>query len=110
LLALIGASRNAAEADRRAAEVDVACRRLAALSGAAPAGPVAASTRGGITLELFRLECETHAGTLSDGLLLLEREPHRTELFERLMRAAHSLKGAARVVGLESAVALAHAI
>jgi two-component system sensor histidine kinase and response regulator WspE len=60
------------------------------------------------TLELFKLECEVHGGTLTDGLLLLEKDPGRIEVIDRLMRAAHSIKGAARVVGLDAAVELAH--
>ncbi|MBL8113636.1 MAG: Hpt domain-containing protein, partial [Acidobacteria bacterium] len=64
----------------------------------------------GNTLELYRLECEVHTGTLTDGLLLLEKDPSRIEEVEPLMRAAHSIKGAARVVGLDAAVRLAHAM
>ena len=70
-------------------------------------GPVKASDGTG---ELFQMECEVHTATLSDGLLILEREPHHLEVVDRLMRAAHSLKGASRVVGLEPAVTLAHAM
>ncbi|MCK6681195.1 MAG: hybrid sensor histidine kinase/response regulator [Thermoanaerobaculia bacterium] len=62
-----------------------------------------------VSLELFRHEAELHTATLTDGLLVLEKEPRRLEVVERLMRAAHSIKGAARVVGLEAAVRLAHA-
>src|SRR5439155_14950392 len=59
-------------------------------------------------LELFREEVRAHAATLSDGLLGLEREPANPQRIEPLMRAAHSIKGAARIVGLEPAVWLAH--
>ncbi|MFM7506527.1 MAG: response regulator [Rubrivivax sp.] len=62
------------------------------------------------TLELFSLECEQQAKALTQGLLELESHPDRLALVEPLMRAAHSIKGAARVVGLDSAVALAHAM
>ncbi|MFN7974058.1 MAG: hybrid sensor histidine kinase/response regulator [Acidobacteriota bacterium] len=71
-------------------------------------GPAAGRVDG--TLELFRLECEIHTATLGDGLLLLERQPQSMDVIERLMRAAHSLKGAARVVGLDAPVKLAHAM
>jgi two-component system sensor histidine kinase and response regulator WspE len=61
-------------------------------------------------LELFRVEAETQAAVLTNGLLELERGPAPAELSETLMRAAHSLKGAARIVGLQPAVSVAHAM
>lgn len=59
-------------------------------------------------LELFREEARSHAANLTMGLLELEREPTNPQRIEPLMRAAHSLKGAARIVGLDPAVRLAH--
>jgi two-component system sensor histidine kinase and response regulator WspE len=59
-------------------------------------------------LELFREEVRSHAATLTTGLLDLERDPTNPQRIEPLMRAAHSLKGAARIVGLDLAVRLAH--
>jgi len=59
-------------------------------------------------LELFREEVRSHATALNSGLLELEREPANPQRIEPLMRAAHSLKGAARIVGLDPAVQLAH--
>lgn len=59
-------------------------------------------------LELFRLEVEQHAAVLTEGLLRLEEDPASSEKIEPLMRAAHSIKGAARLVGLSYAVGLAH--
>ena len=61
-------------------------------------------------LELFRLELEGQSVNLNDGLLALERAPGALEHIEPLMRAAHSLKGAARIVGLDVAVRVAHAM
>jgi len=61
------------------------------------------------TLELFKQECEQHSRVMGEGLLSLERSPDQPELLDRLMRASHSAKGAARAVGLDSTVALAHA-
>jgi two-component system sensor histidine kinase and response regulator WspE len=58
--------------------------------------------------DLFRQEAENQAAVLTDGLLALERDPADPGQLEALMRAAHSLKGAARIVGLESAVRVAH--
>ncbi len=59
-------------------------------------------------LELFREEARSHAANLTAGLLELERDPANAQRIEPLMRAAHSLKGAARIVGLDLAVRLAH--
>ena len=59
-------------------------------------------------LDLFRQEVETQASMLSDGLLSLEQNPSGTEDIESLMRAAHSIKGAARMVGVDAAAELAH--
>lgn len=68
------------------------------------------SDLGGFSLhELFRAEAETHAGALSEGLVKLEGTSDAATV-EPLMRAAHSIKGAARVVGLDVAVKLAHAM
>jgi len=59
-------------------------------------------------LELFREEARTQAQILSDGLLALERAPRAPDTLEACMRAAHSLKGAARIVGVPVGVTLAH--
>ena len=59
-------------------------------------------------MELFRLEIEAQASLLNNGLLALESQPQSAQDLEALMRAAHSIKGAARIVCLESAVNLAH--
>lgn len=60
--------------------------------------------------ELFRLEAEDQARVLTEGLLRLERAGADAATLESLMRAAHSIKGAAAIVGLETAVRLAHAM
>ncbi len=59
-------------------------------------------------LELFRLEAEAQTQVLNAGLLVLERNPAQAEQLEACMRAAHSLKGAARIVGLDAGVQVAH--
>jgi len=61
-------------------------------------------------LELFRLETENHCATLSDSLLALEKNPADAGLLESLMRAAHSVKGAARIVNIEAGVKVAHSM
>ena len=47
-------------------------------------------------LELFRLEAEAQTQVLNAGLMALERSPTQADQLEAQMRAAHSLKGAAR--------------
>lgn len=59
-------------------------------------------------LELFRTELEQQGNVLSEGLLALEQMPEQSACFEALMRAAHSIKGAARLVGVQAVVDLAH--
>jgi Chemotaxis protein histidine kinase and related kinases len=61
-------------------------------------------------LDLFRVEAENQAAVLTSGLLELERGKAGPQLLETLMRAAHSLKGAARIVNVQSVVRIAHAM
>lgn len=61
-------------------------------------------------LELFRLEAEGQTAVLSEGVLAIEELDKSPKTVESMMRAAHSLKGAARIVGLEPAVQVAHAL
>jgi HPt (histidine-containing phosphotransfer) domain-containing protein len=58
-------------------------------------------------LELFSLEAEAQTQVLSAGLMALERNTQADQL-EACMRAAHSLKGAARIVGMDAGVSVAH--
>lgn len=61
-------------------------------------------------LELFRLEADTQTASLSAAVLAIEEVSHSSSAIESMMRAAHSLKGAARIIGLEPAVRVAHAM
>src|SRR5215211_5294154 len=61
-------------------------------------------------LDLFRMEAETQTQVITTGLLSLERDPRAADQLELCMRAAHSLKGAARIVGLTVGVTVAHAM
>lgn len=58
--------------------------------------------------ELFRVEADQQGKVLNEGLLELEQDPRSPERLEPLMRSAHSIKGAARLVGLQAVVSLAH--
>ena len=59
-------------------------------------------------MELFRQEVEAQTIALNQGLIAIEAQPNSTQKLESLMRAAHSIKGAARIVGLDAAVDLSH--
>jgi chemotaxis protein histidine kinase CheA len=59
-------------------------------------------------IDLFRSEVETHAEVLSAALLALERAPGDTSRINEMMRAAHSIKGASRIVGVDPAARVAH--
>src|ERR1700690_594274 len=61
-------------------------------------------------LDLFRMEADGQTQALTLGLLALERDPKAADQLERCMRAAHSLKGAARIVGLSAGVSVTHAM
>ncbi len=62
-------------------------------------------------LALFKAEAETQAKALNDGLMKLEADPESSgETLIELMRAAHSMKGAARIILLDELVALAHSM
>lgn len=59
-------------------------------------------------LELFRAELAAQSQAFTAGLLALERDPVAAVHLEACMRAAHSLKGAARIIDLTPAVQVAH--
>ena len=80
------------------------------LLGIAEPWTVSEDLSGFSMIELFRMEAESHTATLSAGLVALEGTSASPEVVEPLMRAAHSLKGAARIVGLDPAVRVAHAM
>lgn len=61
-------------------------------------------------VELFRVETESQGQVLTAGLLALESAPDAPHELEACMRAAHWLKGAARIVGLGVGVSVAHAM
>lgn len=65
-------------------------------------------------LSSFRAELAEHVQTLNDGLLAVEQQkvtgPEKAEILINLLRAAHSLKGASRAVGVSAIEQLAHAL
>ncbi len=61
-------------------------------------------------LELFQIESETNVNILSEGLVALEKNPGDPAKLEALMRASHSIKGAARMIELDLVVTIAHSM
>jgi two-component system, chemotaxis family, sensor kinase CheA len=59
-------------------------------------------------IDIFLREANEHVTSLQKGLLILEKEPGNTALIHDLLRNAHTLKGSARMVGLEGISAIAH--
>ncbi len=60
--------------------------------------------------ELFCEEATDQLATLSNGLLELEKNPGEVERYSTLMRAAHTIKGAAATMGYAEMAKLAHAL
>lgn len=60
--------------------------------------------------DLFCAEVETQCLALNEGLIVFEKNPADRAVLESLMRAAHSIKGSARIVNLLLIVPLAHAM
>jgi two-component system, chemotaxis family, sensor histidine kinase and response regulator WspE len=59
-------------------------------------------------IDLFQEEVRAHTAVISQGLLELEVDAANPQRIEPLMRGAHSIKGAARIIGIDLAVQLAH--
>ena len=57
---------------------------------------------------IFRAESSQYIQQLNDGLLALEKGDDSTELIANLFRTAHSIKGAARMLGLLEIERIAH--
>lgn len=110
LEALIASLQNAREApaqsaaasapDATAAETPAPAARNEPNSAARQADPA--------MLDLFRIEVEAQTRLLSEGLLDVEQNPTDAARLEAMMRAAHSIKGAARMVGVGAGVRIAH--
>lgn len=61
-------------------------------------------------LNIFSSESEEIIQRINNNLLALEKKPHSKELIINLFRDAHSLKGAARMVGFNNLQKIAHKI
>ena len=60
--------------------------------------------------QLFKAESAEHLARLDDGLLRLEKTPADQPLLEEVFRESHSLKGAARMLGLIKIETAAHGL
>ncbi|MEM7179834.1 MAG: hybrid sensor histidine kinase/response regulator [Spirochaetota bacterium] len=58
--------------------------------------------------DLFRVESEEHISKIEDGLLIIEKQPEDGETLHEIFREAHSLKGAARMLGVLDVETLSH--
>lgn len=68
-------------------------------------------TRPGLNLiNLFKQEAHNHTDALTKALLEWETNPQSLSCIEILMRSAHSLKGAAKIIGLDLYGQLAHSL
>jgi len=59
-------------------------------------------------LEIFIDESNEHLQSLSDQLMILEKEPENSDTINEIFRAAHSLKGMAGTMGYKRMQNLTH--
>lgn len=59
-------------------------------------------------IELFKSEVDTYLTALSQGLVKFEKEPQDKEIVHELLRAAHTIKGAAQMMGFLQIRDVAH--
>jgi two-component system, chemotaxis family, sensor histidine kinase and response regulator WspE len=59
---------------------------------------------------LFLIELQNSLQVIGNNLLEIEDKPEDNSLLEAMMRAAHSIKGAARMIGIEAVVKLSHSM
>ena len=59
-------------------------------------------------LEIFIDESNEHLESLSDQLMILEKEPDNSDTINEIFRAAHSLKGMAGTMGYKRMQNLTH--
>jgi chemotaxis protein histidine kinase CheA len=59
---------------------------------------------------IFKAECDEHLAALNGLLMTLEKQPNDADALNETFRRIHSVKGAARMVGLQGIEAIAHAL
>ena len=65
------------------------------------------TTRSGL-LSQFREEVDTHLLRLSQGVVVLEQNPRDTPMLKDVFRAAHTIKGAAKMMGFADISRITH--
>ena len=63
-----------------------------------------------VIVDLFQIDLDNQTTAINNGLIAFEKSPKDPKILESMMRAAHSIKGSARVVGCEVIIHLAHAL
>lgn len=58
--------------------------------------------------EIFKIECDEHIQKLNSGILTLEENPDNPGILGEILRDAHSLKGAARMIDFKSIEDISH--
>lgn len=103
---------------KHASFIDSFACRAQSLKDSSPPRPIAAlsiketdtkydASSDSHMIDLFKIELENQAKTLNEQLILYEQTRDNSH-FEALMRAAHSIKGAAKVLDISSLIQLAH--
>ncbi len=59
-------------------------------------------------LKIFRAEAQEHISAINNGLVLVEQGKHSAEVIHDVLRASHTLKGSARMLGLEEIGDIGH--
>jgi len=59
---------------------------------------------------IFKAECDEHLSALNGLLMSLEKQPDDVDALNETFRRIHSVKGAARMVGLQGIEAIAHGL
>lgn len=59
---------------------------------------------------IFKAECDEHLSALNGLLMTLEKRPDDADALNETFRRVHSVKGAARMVGLQGIEAIAHSL
>ena len=60
--------------------------------------------------EAFIEEAREHIETLTQSLLILEKDPKNTDALNNIFRSAHTLKGSSGMMGFKDLQDLAHAM
>ncbi|MBJ7297331.1 MAG: response regulator [Dolichospermum sp.] len=96
--------------DTKQVTIDSKEERQQVIDNSPPAAPIELPrmSNDSSIMDLFRLEAKAQVAILNHELLAIENNPQSSQILETMMRAAHSIKGAARIVNLDGVVELTH--